>query len=73
MIDIRDNLQNIIANSGYKKSYIAEKSKILTKQQLSDILRKRRKLEANETLMLCEVLGITPNQLKDYSVTQKPA
>lgn len=47
MRDARDGLVVEIRDRGYKHSAIAIKSG-LTEQQLSDILNKRRKLDANE-------------------------
>ena len=62
MIDARDGLAREIAARGLKQSYIAEKTG-LTNQQLSDIIRKRRKLDANEMFDICSILGVTPNDL----------
>ena len=62
VIDARDGLATAIAESGYYQKYIAHKVG-LTEQQLTDILKKRRRLDANEMFALCQVLGVTPNDL----------
>lgn len=65
MCDVRENLKEIIADGGYKQNIIAQKAQ-LTAAKLSAILNKSRKLDANEMFVLCEVLGITPEQLLNY-------
>lgn len=66
MCDVRENLKEIIADGGYKQNVIAQKAQ-LTAAKLSAILNKSRKLDANEMFTLCEVLGITPEQLLNYT------
>lgn len=68
MIDARDGLATLISESGYYQKYIAHQVG-LTEQQLTDILKKRRKLDANEMFAFCQVLGVTPNDL--YRVKKK--
>lgn len=68
MIDARDGLAAVIADSGYYQKYIAHQVG-LTEQQLTDILKKRRKLDSNEMIALCQVLGVTPNDL--YRIKKK--
>lgn len=60
--DARDGVADVIKNRGFKQAVVASKSG-LTEQQLSDIIRKRRRLDANEMFRICEVIGITPNDL----------
>ena len=60
--DARDGVVAIINQRGFKKSFIAQKSG-LSNQQLSDILSKRRKMEANEMFRICVAMGVTPNDL----------
>ena len=67
--DARDGVRIAIQKSGFKKKFIAENSG-LTEQQLCDIIKKRRKLEANEMLAVCTVIGITPNELFGINVTK---
>lgn len=60
--DVRDALALELKNRCFMQSAIAEKAG-LTKQQLSDVINKRRRLEANEMLRICKVTGIAPNAL----------
>lgn len=62
MRDARDGITEEIKSRGFKQSTIAVKAG-LTEQQLSDIVNKRRKLEANEMFALCKAMGITPDIL----------
>lgn len=62
MFDARDALAKAVENGGYKQSVVAERAG-LTSQQFTDIIKKRRRLDANEMFRLCEVLKITPNDL----------
>lgn len=67
MSDIRENLKLYIDDQGLIQAVVAKKAD-LTPAQLSGILNKGRKLDANEMFALCEVLGITPDQLRNYGV-----
>lgn len=60
--DVRDLIALEIKSRGFKQSSIADMSG-LTKQQLCDIIKKRRRLDANEMVSLCKAMGITPNDL----------
>lgn len=62
MIDARDGVAREIAARGLKQAFIAKKVG-LTEQQLSDIINKRRRLDANEMFNLCLALDVTPNDL----------
>ena len=62
MTDARDSLAYTIRRLGFKQSVIAPKAG-LTEQKLSDIVNKRRRLDANEMLSLCRAMGICPNDL----------
>lgn len=62
MRDARDGVAAEIKRRGYKQAAIAEKAG-LTEQQLCDILKKRRKLDANEMFRICKVIGVEPNEL----------
>lgn len=68
MFDIRDGITPAINSSGLKRNVIAQRAG-LTSQQLCDIANKRRKLEANEMLKICEIIGVTPNDLLACAVT----
>lgn len=62
MIDIRDYIEPAIAKSGMKKNAIADRAG-LSAQQLSDIIAKRRRLDANEFVNICKSMNITPNDV----------
>lgn len=62
MRDARDGIAAEIKQRGYKQAAIAKMAG-LTEQQLSDIVNKRRKLDANEMFRLCRVMNIEPNVL----------
>lgn len=71
--DIRDNLKLVIKDRGYIQAAIAKKAR-LTPMQLSQILSKERKLEANELFDVCDAIEMTPVELKNYTqdkMTQK--
>lgn len=63
--DIRDNLKALISDRGFIQAAIAKKAN-LTPAKLSAILNKSRKLEANEMLIICDILQIKPEDLIDY-------
>lgn len=62
MRDARDVVATEIKRRGFKQAAIASKAG-LTEQQLSDIVNKRRKLDANEMFSLCLAMNIEPNIL----------
>lgn len=62
MKDVRDILALELKRRGFSQSAIATMAG-LTKQQLSDIVNKRRKLDANEMFNLCLAMNIEPNIL----------
>ena len=57
MRDARDGLAFELKRRGFKQAAIANMAG-LTEQQLSDIVNKRRKLDANEMFRLCEAMRI---------------
>lgn len=61
-MDVRECLRPAIDEKGYKYSHIATEAG-LTDQQLSDIMNKRRRLEANEFVKICNAIGMTPNEV----------
>ncbi len=69
MRDVRDVLAETIKERFIKQALLANKAG-LTKQQLSDIICKRRKLCANEMFALCKAMGVTPNVL--FEKAQQP-
>lgn len=62
MMDVRDALAFELKDRCFLQSAVAEKAG-LSKQTLSDVVNKRRKLEANEMFRLCMAMDITPNHL----------
>lgn len=60
--DARDGIAAEIRERGFKQSAIASKAG-LTEQQLTDIIKKRRRMDANEMFALCDAMGILPNAL----------
>ena len=69
MRDVRDVLAETIKERFIKQTLLANKAG-LTKQQLSDIIRKIRKLDANEMFALCVAMQMTPNDL--FEKAQQP-
>lgn len=67
MIDVRDCLKPAIEDTGFKQVAVAEKAN-LSVQQLSDIVNKRRRLDANEMISICNAIGITPDKLLTYGI-----
>lgn len=66
-MDVRDNLKKVISDKGFIQASIAKKAGI-SPCKLSAVLSKSRKLEANEMFNLCEAMGISPCELKDYDL-----
>lgn len=62
MKDARDGLAAELKRRGFKQAAIANMAG-LTEQQLSDIVNKRRRMDANEMFSLCLAMGIEPNVL----------
>lgn len=69
MKDVRDCLDPAIKKSGMKKNVIAERAG-LTKQKLCDIIAKRRNLDSNEMMRICDAMGISPNELVGYGTKE---
>lgn len=57
MRDARDGIAYELRQRGFKQTAIAKMAG-LTEQQLSDIINKRRKMDANEMFLLCEAMKI---------------
>ena len=60
VIDARDGIKREIIRAGMKQVVVAQRAN-LTPMQLSDILNKRRRLDANELFDICAVIGVTPD------------
>lgn len=69
MVDARDSIAFEIKDRGFKQSVVARKAG-LTEQQLSDIINKRRKMDANEMFSICEAIGVLPNDL--FTASSRP-
>ncbi len=70
MRDVRDVLAETIEERFIKQALLADKAG-LTKQQLLDIICKRRKLDANEMFALCKAMRVTPNDLFEKAQKSK--
>ena len=66
-MDVRGGVKNAIEDLGYKQVSVAEKIG-MSEQQISDIVNKRRKLDANEMIDLCNAMNITPDKLLMYGI-----
>ena len=62
MIDVRDVLACELKDRCFMQAAVAKKAN-LTEQQLCDIVKKRRKLDANELFRLCLATNISPDYL----------
>lgn len=69
MIDVRENVRDFIFEKGFKQAAIAQKAR-LTPAKLSGIMNLNRKLEVNEFFSICDALGVTPDELRDYRATK---
>lgn len=72
MFDIREYLRLYIEEHGLIQAVIAAKAG-LTASQFSSVLKKSRKLDANELFKICKALYITPDQLKRYGDAKQTA
>lgn len=61
-MDIRECLKPAIDKKGYKCGFVANEAG-LTDQQLSDIMGKRRRLEANEFMEICRAIKMSPDEV----------
>ncbi len=66
-MDVRDGLKTAVSQSGMKQAYIARQAH-LNPAKLSDILNKRRKLDANVLLDVCRVIQIKPGEIYDLTM-----
>lgn len=70
MADIRDQISRIIQDKAYKQSIIAQRAG-MSSDQLCAILKKRRKLEANELFRVCDALGMSPEAVAGYGAKKE--
>ena len=66
MSDVRDQISRIIEDRALKQSVIPHRAG-LTPDKFSASLNHRRRLDANEFLAVCAVLGMAPNEVADYA------
>lgn len=67
--DIRDNLKAVIRDKGFIQAAIAKKANI-SPCKLSQVLKKERKLEANELFDICEAIDMSPSELRNYKTLE---
>lgn len=72
MMDVRDVLAYELKERCFMQSAVAEKAG-LNKQKLSDVVNKRRKLDANEMFQICMAMGIRPDHLFERAQAQDSA
>ena len=63
--DIRDRIGRYIEDRGFSKSIMAARAG-MKPTILCAIIHKRRKLEANELLRLCDAMGVTAEEMRYY-------
>ena len=68
MVDVRDQILKIIEDRALKQSAIAFRSG-LSPDKFCAVLKKRRRLDANEFLEVCATLGMAPNEVANYKTT----
>ncbi len=71
VFDVRDNIKVAIKERCFTQSAIAVKAH-MSPVNLSMILNKKRRLEANELYDLCEAMEISPTELKNRYTPQMP-
>lgn len=65
MVDIRDNLRFFIKDNGYKQSVIASRCD-MKGNTFNQVLTKKMRMSADLLFKVCDVLSITPEQLRSY-------
>lgn len=65
LTDSRSALSYLIKGGAYNQAAIAKKAG-LTPSQLSGILNKKRKMDADEMFALCDVLNVSPERLRSF-------
>ena len=65
MSDIREQISTIIKDRALKQSAVAARAG-LTPDQFCAVLKKRRRLEANELFKVCAAMSMTPEQVASY-------
>lgn len=62
MTDVRDVLAYELKERCFAQAAVAKKAG-LTEQQLCDVVKKRRKLDANEMFRICTIINVSPDEL----------
>lgn len=70
MLDARDGVKKAIRKSGLKQEAVARRVD-LSPRQLSDIVSKRKKLDADMLFRICEAVGTTPNDIFEIQCPNK--
>lgn len=70
MLDVRDQITRIIQDKAHKQGAIAQRAG-LTPDQFCAVLKKRRKLDANEFLKVCDALGMSPQNVAEYQSAER--
>ena len=65
-MDVRDNIRNYIRDKGLTQSIMAERAG-MTPAKLSATLLKKRKLEVGEFISLCEAMGVSMEEMRNYN------
>lgn len=65
-MDIRDNIRSYIRDRGLIQAVLARRAG-MTPAKLSAALTKRRGLEANEFIRLCEAMGVSMEEMRNYN------
>lgn len=60
MCDLIENINKHLNDTGIKKVRVAEKTGI-SKSTLSAILSKKRRMTADEFILICDALDVDPN------------
>ena len=69
-MDIRDNLAAIMKEKAYVQAEIARRAG-LTPMKFGAVLAKKRKLDANELLRVCDVISMSPDTVANYLNSQE--
>lgn len=64
-MDVRDNLLEIIKERAYVQSEIARRAG-LTPMMFNTMLNKKRKLDANEFVRICNVISVSLDDVANY-------
>ena len=63
-MEVQEKVKQYIQNNGIKQSFLVEKTG-LSKDIVSAILNKKRKMSADEYELFCKALNKTPNDFMD--------